>query len=81
MAGTRNTLLDLNNHLFEVMERLNDPELRGECLEEELKRAEAIKDVAAVIVDNANTVLKASKFADECYDAQSRLPRMLTGDE
>lgn len=33
---TKNTLVDLNNHLFAEMERLGDEDLKGEELEEEL---------------------------------------------
>lgn len=33
----KNTLLDLNNHLFAEMERLGDEELKGDALAEELQ--------------------------------------------
>ena len=39
---TRNTLTDLNNHLFEQLERLNDDSLTPEELETELRRAEGM---------------------------------------
>lgn len=42
----KNTLTDLNNHLFEQLERLNDDELDDAQLEKELKRAEGMTKVA-----------------------------------
>ena len=53
----RNTLTDLNNHLFEQLERLNDEELTDEQLEKEIKRTDAMKDIATQIIANANIVL------------------------
>ena len=42
----RNTLGDLNNHLFEQLERLMDDELAGEQLREEITRAKAVASIA-----------------------------------
>lgn len=62
----KNNLSDLNNYLFEELERLNDDEfLEGENLDRELKRAKAIATISTGIVNNANVVLKAKKYADE----------------
>lgn len=36
----KNTLSDLNNYLFEAIERINDDELSMEELDKELKRSE-----------------------------------------
>lgn len=38
----KNTLTDLNNHLFEQMERLNDDGLDDAQLDKELRRAEGM---------------------------------------
>jgi hypothetical protein len=74
----RNTLGDLNNHLFEQLERLNDEELKGEELKEEIVRAKSITDIAAKIIDNANTVLQAKKLQAETLGRSSvTIPKML----
>ncbi len=36
----KNTLSDLNNYLFEAIERINDDELSMEELDKEIKRSE-----------------------------------------
>lgn len=38
----KNKLVDLNNHLFEQLERLNDDELTDADLEKEIKRSKAM---------------------------------------
>lgn len=76
--GTRNTLGDLNNHLFIQMERLNDDELTDEELEKEKGRARAMADISKNIINNANLVLQAKKFKDDAMDANVDT-RMLEG--
>ncbi|XCH78876.1 MAG: hypothetical protein WHF31_15340 [Candidatus Dehalobacter alkaniphilus] len=63
----KNKLIDLNNHLFEQLERLNDDDLQGDDLETELKRAKAISQVANNIINNASVMLEAQKHKDEYY--------------
>ena len=58
----RNTLADLNNILFEQMERLQDDDLKGENLEIEIKKTKSIVDVASTVIENATLSLEAQKF-------------------
>lgn len=61
----KNTLTDLNNYLFEALERLNDDELGEEELDKEIKRSEAVQKVAKTIIDNGALALQAKKHLDE----------------
>lgn len=75
-----NKLTDLNNILFEQIERLNDDDLHGEALKQQIKRSQAIESVAGMIIANANTVLKAEKLKMEyAMDDRdhSQVPEML----
>lgn len=58
----KNTLSDLNNYLFEAIERLNDDEID---LEKEIKRSEAVQKIAKTIIDNGTLALQAKKHMDE----------------
>lgn len=61
----QNNLGDLNNYLFNTLKRLDDKNLKGDELKNEILRAKSITDVASKIVDNANLVLNAEKFKAE----------------
>lgn len=61
----KNTLSDLNNYLFESIERLNDDDLDDAQLEKEIKRSEAVQKVAKTIIDNGALALQAKKHFDE----------------
>jgi hypothetical protein len=61
----KNKLSDLNNHLFEQIERLNDDDLKGEDFDREVRRAQAMCNVAGQIISNGRLVLDATKAADE----------------
>jgi hypothetical protein len=75
----KNTLGDLNNHLFAQLERLGDEDLKGEKLQEEINRAKAISDIATQIIANGSLVLKAKAFMSNALDADAELPKMLEG--
>jgi len=78
----RNKLTDLNDHLFEALERINDDGLTGEELDKEIRRARAVTGVASQIIANGNLVLAAVRVKDGALDADLVLPAMLgTGQE
>jgi hypothetical protein len=61
------------------MERLNNEELQGEKLAAEIRRAEALTDVAAQIIANGALVLKARIAGGGLPAGGSALPPMLIG--
>lgn len=75
--GIRNTLGDLNNHLFEQLERLDDSSLTAEEIATEISRARAVTEVSSAIVANSKLMLDAMKFQDEKLGL-GKLPRVLT---
>ena len=74
----RNTLVDLNDHLFIAIERLNEDDLEGEALQDEIGRAKAICGIAGTVIENANAAMRAVELRDQ-LGQQAAMPRMLTG--
>jgi hypothetical protein len=73
----KNTLTDLNNYLFETLERLTDDDVTEEQLQHEILRAEAVTRVAQTVISNGELALKAMKHVDEYGDKGRTLPPML----
>ena len=76
----RNTLSDLNNHLFMQMERLNDDNQSLEQIETELKRTKAMTDVSRQILEIGRLSFNVAKFDAE-YGIERNgpsIPEMLT---
>lgn len=74
----KNTLGDLNNHLFAQLEKLNDDELVGEQLEAEIKRSEAMTKISEQIIRNGELQFKAMQHMDEYgYERNKAIPEML----
>jgi hypothetical protein len=72
MTGTK--LSDLNQHLFAQLDRMAG-DMKPDQIEQEVKRAGAIVEVARQITDNANLQLKAAKlFADHGAGVLEHLP-------
>ena len=74
----KNTLTDLNNYLFEAIERIQDDSLNDEQLEKEIRRSDAIQKVAKTIIDNGNLALQAKKHMDE-YGVENDIELPLLG--
>ena len=73
--NTKNKMSDLNDHLFLQMERLNEEELKGEKLKEEIVRAKAVAGVANQIINNAKVCIDGMKAFNE--GLIKKVPRML----
>jgi len=78
LTGTRmkNTLTDLNNHLFAQMERLSEESLSVEQLAFEAERSKSLTIIARTIVDNARLVLDAQTRIND-IPAKTELPAIL----
>jgi hypothetical protein len=55
----KNTLTDLNNHLFAQMERLSEESLSADQLAFEAERSKSLTIISRTIIDNARLVLDA----------------------
>lgn len=76
----KNSMTDLNNHLFAQLERLSEENLSEDQIESEVKRTEAIVAVADQIVSNAQTQLKAATlFAQHGSQVLPMLPQIAGG--
>lgn len=61
----KTTLADLNDLLFEQLERLTNEDLEGEKLEREIKRSKAVATISSNIIANGTLMLDARKHMDE----------------
>lgn len=75
----KNTISDLNNYLFEQLERLNDDDLTAEQLERELSKADAVVKISGQITQSGELAFRTMKHLDEYgYNAKERhVPPML----
>jgi hypothetical protein len=72
----KNTLTDLNNHLFSQMERLSEESLSIEQLAFEAERSKSLTIIARTIVDNARLVLDAQTRINDIPE-RKELPAIL----
>ena len=76
----KNTLNDLNNILFEQLERLNDIDIEQDSVEvvdKEIKRANAINKVSTQIIKNATLALNGKKYLDSYGVERAEVPEVL----
>ena len=73
----KNNLADLNNHLFSMLETLEDDEMTDERLEKELKKAKAICSVSSQILKVASVQVSAIKTAEQCGLLNKEMPALL----
>lgn len=74
----KNTLIHLNDHLFEQLERLNNDDLTGDRLREEISRSIAMTQIAKEIVASASVVAMARKTSLEFGVETNQTPRLLS---
>lgn len=74
----KNKISDLNNYLFEQIERLNDDNLSGDELDEQLKKSKTIIEISKVVIDSGSLALQAKKHMD-AYGAGDKLNIPLLG--
>lgn len=77
--GRKNTLGDLNDILFNEIDRLDaaspsDPD----AMNAEIERAKAIKSLAGTVIANGHLVLEAARASSGTYDSV-QVPKMLEG--
>ena len=73
----KNKLVDLNDHLFTQLERLNEEGISEEDLNKEIKRGKVIASIAKEIINNGVLVLGVAKASAEGYLHGIRKPAML----
>lgn len=63
----KNNLQDLNNVLFEQLERLQDDEALKdpEIFDKEMQRSKAVSSIATQIIQAGNLSLQAARFATD----------------
>lgn len=77
----KNTLLDLNNHLFAQLEKISDESITtDDKLDFEIKRTEKIIGLSEVIIKNAALNLESVKTKAKLHEISGEkivMPKML----
>ncbi len=75
----KNNLADLNNHLFAMLEELEDDDLEKDPqqLEKTLKKASAMSSISSQILKVANVQIQAIKTMENCNLLNKDMPALL----
>jgi len=75
----KNSLCDLNDHLFMCLEGLMNDELSEKEMDKQIKRAQAVNNIAKSIIQNGKTQIEALKLREEILGnaGKGELPEML----
>lgn len=73
----KNKLTDVNDYLFEQLEKLNDDDLTSEQTEAVIKKADAVNKIANTIVKNGELQFKAMKMASDYGIINERQVKLL----
>ena len=76
----KNTPVDLADALFMQIERLDDPALKGEKLQAEIQRTDAICRLSAQAIANGRLALDVHKFTAENGRDLAAVPNVLGGE-
>jgi hypothetical protein len=74
----KNKLSDLNDHLFAQLERISEEGLSAEQIEAEVKRADAIVDLADQVISNVKVQLEGAKLVALHGDRMKQMMPLLT---
>lgn len=61
----KNTIADLNDYLFETLERLLDDDLPEEQMQLEITRSKAVTSVAETVIHNGELALKTMQHLND----------------
>lgn len=73
-----NTLLELNNILFDELRALTDNSLTEEELNREIKTSKQVVSVSQTIINNANLLLQAKKHIDSTKGDNDKIAPLLS---
>jgi len=63
--GPNTSIGGMHDILFQQLERISNEDLKGEDLEMEMKRTDAICDLAGKIIDNGHLAIKVAKIRQD----------------